>query len=94
VLASRGAQLPQVVFLMGLFGIGAALPVVILAYVSRTAMIKVRGQLLQAGKTGKTVLGLIMVSIAVMILTGMDKHVEVWLVEISPDWLTALTTRF
>lgn len=94
VLASQGAHLPQVVFLMGLFGIGAALPVVILAYVSRTAMMKVRGQLMQAGKTGKIVLGLIMVSVAVMILTGMDKHVEAWLVEISPDWLTALTTRF
>lgn len=94
VLASQGAQLPQVVFLMGLFGIGAALPVVILAYVSRTAMMKVRGQLMQAGKTGKIVLGLIMVSVAVMILTGMDKRVEAWLVEISPDWLTALTTRF
>jgi len=35
-----------------------------------------------------------MVSVTVMILTEMDKRVEAWLVEISPDWLTALTTRF
>ena len=94
VLASQGAQLPQVAFLMGIFGIGAALPVIILAYMSRAAMMKIRGQLMQAGKTGKMILGMIMLSIAVLILTGMDKHLEAWLVEISPDWLTALTTRF
>jgi hypothetical protein len=57
-------------------------------------MMKVRGQLMQAGKTGKTILGLIMVAIAVMILSGADKPLEAWLVQISPDWLTALTTRF
>ena len=94
VLASQGAHLPQVVLLMGVFGIGAALPVVILAYLSRAAMMKARGKLMQAGKTGKIVLGLIMVCVAILILTGMDKHLEAWLVQISPDWLTALTTRF
>ncbi len=94
VLASQGAHLPQVALLMGVFGLGAALPVIALAYLSRAAMIKVRGQLMQAGKTGKTILGLIMVTIAIMILSGADKPLEAWLVQISPDWLTALTTRF
>jgi cytochrome c biogenesis protein CcdA len=94
VLASQGAHLPQVALLMGVFGLGAALPVIVLAYLSRAAMLKVRGQLMQAGKTGKTILGLVMVSIALMILTGADKPLEAWLVQISPDWLTDLTTRF
>lgn len=94
VLASQGAHLPQVVLLMGIFGIGAALPIVVLAYLSRTAMMKVRGQLMQAGKTGKILLGMVMVGIAAMILTGADKYLETWLVEISPAWLTTLTTRF
>lgn len=94
VLASQGTHLPQVVLLMGVFGIGAALPVVILAYLSRTTMMKLRGQLLQAGKTGKMFLGMVMLGIAAMILTGIDKDLETWLVEISPAWLTELTTRF
>ena len=94
VLASQGAHLPQVVFMMGVFGIGAALPVVILAYLSRAAMMKTRGKLMQAGKTGKIILEVVMVSVAILILTGIDKHLEAWLVHISPDWLTALTTRF
>lgn len=94
VLASQGEHLPQVALLMGIFGIGAALPVVVLAYLSRATMVKVRGQLMQAGKTGKRFLGMIMIAIAAMILTGADKPLEAWLVQISPEWLTALTTRF
>jgi cytochrome c biogenesis protein CcdA len=94
VLASQGSHLPQVALLMGIFGAGAALPVVALAYVSRAAMIRVRGKLMQAGKTGKALLGAIMVSLAVLILSGMDKLIEAWLVEQSPAWLTQLTSRF
>jgi len=94
VLASQGSHLPQVALLMAVFGIGAALPVVALAYVSRGAMMKMRGQLMQAGKTGKMLLGAIMIVLAAMILTGADKPVESWLVDQSPAWLTRLTTRF
>ena len=94
VLASQGSQLPQVALLMGLFGVGAALPIVGLAYVSRGAVLKMRGQLMQAGKTGKMVLGVILIGLAAMILSGADKPIESWLVEHSPAWLTTLTTRF
>lgn len=94
VLASQGSHLPQVALLMGIFGLGAALPVVALAYVSRGAMMKMRGKLMQAGKTGKMILGAIMIALAVMILSGADKPVETWLVDYSPAWLTKLTTRF
>ena len=94
VLASQGTHLPQVALLMGIFGIGAALPVVGLAYVSRGAMAKVRGKLMQAGKAGKVILGAFMLLIAAMILSGLDRPVEAWLVDASPAWLTHLTTRF
>lgn len=94
VLASQGSHLPQVALLMGLFGLGAAMPVIGLASLSRAAMMKVRGKLMQAGKTGKIVLGAFMVAIALLILTGADRPLEAWLVDLSPAWLTALTTRF
>ena len=94
LLASQGTQLAQVALLMGIFGLGAALPVVALAYVGRTTMLKLRGRLLQAGKSGKMVLGAVMVALAAMILSGADKPVESWLVTHSPAWLTQLTTRY
>jgi cytochrome c-type biogenesis protein len=71
VLASQGSHLPQVALLMGIFGLGAALPVVALAYVSRGAMTKMRGKLMQAGKTGKMILGDFMLAVAAMILSGL-----------------------
>ena len=94
VLASQGSHLPQAALMMGIFGLGAALPVVGLAYLSRAAMMKVRGRLMQAGKVGKTALGAIMLAVAVLILAKADKPLEAWLVNISPVWLTSLTTRF
>ena len=94
VLASQGSHLPQVALLMGVFGVGAAFPIVALAYISRGAMAKMRSTLLQTGRTGKLILGVVMVGVAAMILSGADKPVETWLVEHSPSWLTELTTRF
>ena len=94
LLASQGSHLPQVTLLMGVFGVGAALPVVALAYVSRGAMTKMRSKLMQGGKNGKMVLGAVMIVLAVMILSGADKPVESWLVDHSPTWLIKLTTRF
>jgi cytochrome c biogenesis protein CcdA len=94
VLASQGSHLPQVALLMGVFGLGAALPVVALAYVSRSAMGRVRRRLLEAGRAGKTLVGLALVTLALLILTGADKGLESWLLVHSPAWLTTLTTRF
>lgn len=94
LLASQGTQLLQVALLMGIFGIGAALPIVALAYMSRATLMSMRGKLIQAGKNGKTFLGLMMVFIAATILFGFDKPIESWLVDVSPAWLTTLTTRF
>ena len=94
VLASQGTQLLQVATLMGIFGIGAALPVVMLAYVSREALGRARGGLMRAGKNGKIVMGALLVLLALFILSGTDKAAEAWLVEHSPDWLTQLSTRF
>ncbi len=94
VLASQGAQLPQVALLMGLFGIGAAAPVVLLAYVSRGALLRARGPLLRAGEAGKLVMGVLLIAVAALILTGLDHPAQAWLVDHSPGWLTRLTTRF
>ncbi len=94
VLASQGSHLPQVALLMGMFGAGAALPVVALAYLSRSAIVRSRGSLMRTGKIGKTILGLTMVVIAAVVLAGVDKPLEAWVVDHSPMWLTTLTTRF
>ena len=94
VLAGQGQQLAQAALLMGLFGLGAALPVLVLAQVSRSAWNRSRSRWMGAGKAGKMLLGAVMVAIAVIILTGWDKSVEAWVLDHSPAWLAELTTRF
>lgn len=93
-LAAQGKNLTQVAAVMMLFGFGAALPVAVLGTVSRRAAGRLRGQLLSVGQTGKRLLAVLMLGIALLVLSGADKRVEGYLVRHSPAWLTDLTTRF
>jgi cytochrome c biogenesis protein CcdA len=93
-LASQGQSLAQITLVMALFGLGASLPLIVLGLISRQAMSKVRGQLLEAGKRGKQVLGVAMLLIGIAIITGGDKAFETWILSVAPDWLVRLTTRF
>ena len=54
---------------------------------------KVRGRLLSMGKFGKQALGLVMLCLGILIATGTDKLLEAWILDKTPEWLTALTTR-
>ena len=94
LLAARGENLTSVAVVMLAFGAGAALPLLIVGSLSREAMNRWRGRLLGAGAGGKTALGLGAITIAVLILTGLDHWMEAALVRLSPGWLTELTTRF
>jgi cytochrome c biogenesis protein CcdA len=93
-LAARRQDLFQVVALMIIFGLGAALPMLVIGTLSREMMTRWRGSMAQTGKAGKRVLGVLMVVLAVFILTGTDKSIETALVAWSPHWLINITTLF
>lgn len=93
-LASTGTHLLSIAALMTIFGIGAALPLIGLGMMSRATMLRTRGALMRAGQSGKLVMGILMLILAVLIGTGYDKSIEAVLVQLSPEWLTRLTTRF
>jgi len=94
VLAAQGSNLAEVAGIMGMFGIGAAVPLLLLGLLSRETMLRWRGRMLGAGQAGKAGLGLLLLIVGTLILTGLDKHLETALVAASPAWLTELTTRF
>lgn len=94
MFASRGENLGQVALVMTAFGIGAALPLLMLGLLSREAIAAWRSRLLNAGKAGKMALGGLLVVLGLMIVSGLDKRIETLLVDLSPAWLTQLTTRF
>jgi cytochrome c-type biogenesis protein len=94
VLAAQGKDLAQVALTMLVFGIGAAVPLVLLGLVSREVMMHWRGGLIGTSKVGKTALGTLLIIFGTLIVTGLDKRAETLLVDLSPAWLTSLTTRF
>ena len=93
-LAAQRQNLAQAAIVMVLFAIGAALPMLAIGRLGREAMLHWRGTLLGAGKIGKQALGGVMIALALLVLTGADKVIETYLVAISPDWLSDITTRF
>lgn len=92
LLASQGKDLGQVAVTMGVYGIGAALPLLLLGLASREAMQRWRSRVLHTGRGMRMALGAILVMIALGIHSGWDKRIEAWLIDISPAWLTRLTT--
>ncbi len=94
VLAARAESLFTVALTMLAFGVGAALPLLVIGLMSREALVRWRGRMLTAGSGGKAIMGGLLFAVGVLILTGLDKQVEAILVEASPAWLTELTTRF
>jgi cytochrome c-type biogenesis protein len=94
LLASQGHDLPQVTLTMAVFGIGAALPLIVLGLLSRASLMRVRSRLMSAGKLGKGMLGAAFIVIGAAIVSGADKRIEASLVDASPPWLIELTTSF
>lgn len=94
VLAAQGRDLASVASVMVAFGLGTAVPLVVVGLLSREALTRWRGKLMSAGKTGKLVLGGGALAVSALILTGADRLLETALVAASPAWLTDLTTRF
>ncbi len=94
LLASQGRDLGTVALTMLLFGLGAALPLLLLGTLSREVLMRWRDRMMGLGKGLKVALGAVLVATGLMIATGYDKAAETALVNASPDWLTTLTTRF
>jgi cytochrome c-type biogenesis protein len=94
VLAAQGRDLHRVVLTMLLFAIGTALPMLMLGALSREALVRWRGQMLSAGRTGKTVLGVSLVGTGALILVGYDRTIEAALLARLPAWLTEFAASF
>ena len=94
VLAAQGENLGLVFLTMLVFGVGAALPLVLIGLASRPALARLRGRLAGAGQAGKLILGSQLLVMGLLIFSGLDRALETWLVDVSPLWLTELTTRY
>ncbi|MEY8875919.1 MAG: cytochrome c biogenesis CcdA family protein [Leptothrix sp. (in: b-proteobacteria)] len=86
--AARGA------LLLGLFGLGAAAPLVAAAYASRSGFGRARGWLLQHGEQVRQLFGGLLLLAGLAVLSGADKWLETRLTDLLPDAWLRLTTRY
>ena len=94
VLAAQGKNLGVVALTMLIFGLGAGLPLMLIGSMSRQLLLRWRGSMSATSKAMKQALGLFLIGIGLLIVTGLDRSLEAGLVEVSPQWLTSITTRF
>lgn len=93
-LAAQRETLGQVSLVMLLFGFGAAIPLALIGLLSRRALLRWRGRMGAAGRAGKFALGGLLVLIGGVILSGIDRSAETYLLQLSPPWLTNMTIHF
>jgi len=94
ILAAQGRDLGEVATVMLAFGLGAALPLAALGLLSREALLRWRTHLVSGGAHARMLFAVTLVAIGFMVLTDLDKRIETYAVNESPQWLNDLTTRF
>jgi cytochrome c biogenesis protein CcdA len=93
-LAGRGENIGRASTVMIAFGLGAVVPVLMLAYGSRRVVITRGHALGTISRVGAPAMGVALLLIGVLTVTGIDKRVETTMVDHMPQWLLNLTTRF
>ena len=93
LVASEGGAMRGGIIL-GLFGLGAAIPLVAVAYASRKGFNAARGWVLQRIDSIKKAFGVIILLTGLAILSGADKWLEAQVVGVLPDAWVRATTLF
>lgn len=93
LLATKGGLLNGGLIL-GMFGIGAALPLMAAAYLSRALFARMRRWVIGHGEGLRRAFAVLIALMGVAVLTGADRWLEARLLELLPDAWLELTTRF
>lgn len=93
MVASEGGA-TQGALILGIFGAGAATPLVAVAYASRQGFAHARDWVLAHVESMKKGFGLVLGLVGIAILTGTDKWLEAQLLTVLPDAWVQLTVKF
>lgn len=94
LLVAQDDQLPKVAFIMLLFGIGAAVPLLAIGMMSQSALLAIRGRLASGGSWGRRVIGLGLALVGFFVLPGLDHRAEAVILDASPEVVTQWTVRY
>jgi cytochrome c-type biogenesis protein len=89
-LASMGQQMGTAFIVMLSFGLGTALVLLIAGLASAQALKKLKPEMLQNSVKVKKMLGWLLMMLGLLVLTGLDKQLEVFALAVIPDWASTL----
>jgi len=89
-LASLGQEMIQAFFVMLAFGIGTAATLLVAGLASAGVLKRMRPKVLASAGSGKRWLGITLLVLGLMVVTGVDKYLEAWAV----GWIPDLATSF
>lgn len=93
LVATEGGLLNGALIL-GVFGVGAALPLMTAAYVSRAVFARMRRWVIGHGTGMRRSFAVLIALMGVAVLTGADRWLEAELMTMLPDWWLEMTTRY
>jgi len=89
-LASLGQSMPLAFTVMLAFGLGCAAVLLIAGLLSARLLQRVRPGVLSNADRGKKLLGLVLALLGILVLTGVDKVLETWALQVLPDWAISI----
>jgi cytochrome c-type biogenesis protein len=91
-LAAQDQELSRVALTMAAFATGIAAVLLCIALLGRSLFLRVRTGLAANARIAKMALGAILLLVAILILSGLDRIIEAQFVAAAPEWLVQLTT--
>ncbi|MDQ3388122.1 MAG: sulfite exporter TauE/SafE family protein [Gemmatimonadota bacterium] len=89
-LASMGQSMGMAFLVMLAYGVGTAGVLLLAGIVSSKVLARWRPAVMSAGGAGKKILGWSLVILGGLVLTGVDKYLEAWAVDVVPSWIYTL----
>jgi cytochrome c-type biogenesis protein len=93
VLAGQGKDLAQAAFVMVSYAAGISAVLLVIAVAARGLLKRWNPKILSGALLGKSILGGLLILVAILVLTGVDHVIEGFILSASPEWLIDLTTR-
>lgn len=84
-------QAKSSIILLSIFSIGAIIPILFISYGAKSLVLKIQKKSLENSSRIKVALGIFCGVMAILILTGLDKKLETFILSIMPEFITNLS---
>ncbi len=91
-LAGTNGGASQAVAMMVIFAFGLSLPLLSVAYGFRSLLVRRKTDLIRLNRIGTQVLGVSVILVGALILSGGDKYLEALIASSLPDWFLSLSS--